>query len=192
MSDRETPDMPADKGREIDPEMRRGVSRRSLLTDELGRASLQAVKQLPGLAGILGHALRETTAHRDERLVTNLWQLVMGRVPKREETEASMEVVLNAKTADEKGDALVDILWALCQTKDFEEIDRSHSTLIRGLYRIALDRDPTDDERSAALEVMADAQDISARAAALEGLFTGLIRSWESVLRKEPARGGRR
>ena len=192
MSDPETPGEPPVDGRPIDPEMRRGVSRRSLLTDELGRASLQAVKQLPGIAGILGHALRETAAQRDERLVTNLWQLLMGRVPKKEETEASMEVVLNAKTADEKGDALVDILWALCQTKDFEEIERPNSTLIRGLYKIALDRDPTEHERSAALEVMADAEDITARGAALEGLFTGLIRSWESVLRKEPARGGRR
>jgi hypothetical protein len=97
-------------------------------------------------------------------------------------------LVRNAKAADEKGDALVDIVWALCQTKEFEDLNRGNSVLVRGLYRIALDREPTEEEKRVALGVLSEATESAARTAALEGLFTGLIRSWESVLRREPGR----
>lgn len=173
---------------EVSPELRRGVSRRGFITDELSRAGLKAVKQLPGLGGVFGFIAKETPGQRDERLVNNLWQLLMGRIPKPQESEASLELVRNAKTADEKGDALVDIVWALCQTKEFEDLGRSNSVLLRGFYKIALDRDPTEQERKTALEILAEATEPAARVAALEGLFTGLIRSWESVLRREPPR----
>lgn len=176
---------------EMDPEMRKGVSRRGFLTSELGRAGMKAAKQLPGLGGlgsVLGFALKETPSQRDERLVSHLWQLLMGRTPKPEEGDASLQLVRNAKTLDEKGDALVDIVWALCQTKEFEDLARPNSTLVRGFYRIALDREPTDEEKRVALEVLAEATEPAARTAALEGLFTGLIRSWESVIRRTPGR----
>ena len=179
------------KSAETDPELRRGVSRRGFITNELSRATMKAAKQLPGLPGlgsVLGIAMRETPAQRDERLVGNLWQLLMGRAPKPQESAASLELIRNAKTADEKGDALVDIVWALTQTKEFEDLARSNGLLLRGFYRLALDRDPTEMERNAALEILAEATEPGARVAALEGLFTGLIRSWESVLRKEPSR----
>lgn len=176
---------------EVDPDMRRGVSRRGFITSELGRASMKAAKQLPGLGGlgsVLGFAMKESPSQRDERLVSHLWQLLMGRTAKPEESQASLQLVRNAKTTDEKGDALVDIVWALCQTKEFEELNRSNPVLVRGLYRIALDREPTEEEKRVALEVLAEATEPAARTAALEGLFTGLIRSWESVLRREPGR----
>jgi len=173
---------------EISPEMRRGLSRRGFITDELSRASMKAVKQLPGLGGMLGLMTKETPGQRDERLVSNLWQLLMGRTPKPKETDASLELVRNAKNPDEKGDALVDIVWALCQTKEFEVLGRPNGVLLRGFYKIALDRDPTDHERHTALEILAEATEPATRVAALEGLFTGLIRSWESVLRREPPR----
>jgi hypothetical protein len=112
----------------------------------------------------------------------------MGRAPKPQESAASLELVRNAKTSDEKGDALVDIVWALCQTKEFDDLGRPNSVLLRGFYKIALDRDPTDHERKTALEILAEASEPASRVAALEGLFTGLIRSWESVLRKDPPR----
>jgi hypothetical protein len=166
------------------PEMRRGVSRRSLITDELGRAGVEAVKRLPSLAPIFGFAFRESPAHRDERLVKHLWQLMTGREPKDEERAAGLEVVRNAQTPDEKGDALVDILWALGQTKDFVDLNRPNGALVRGLYRIALDRDPSEEERQAALDVLTEAVEPPAKVAALEGLFTGLVRSMESVLRR--------
>lgn len=174
--------------RDISPEMRRGLSRRGFITDELSRASMKAVKQMPGLGGMLGFMAKETPGQRDERMVSNLWQLLMGRTPKPKETEASLELVRNAKNADEKGDALVDIVWALCQTKEFEDLGRPNSVLLRGFYKIALDRDPTDHERKTALEILAEAAEPASRIAALEGLFTGLIRSWESVLRRDPPR----
>jgi hypothetical protein len=181
MSDDDTAKIaPAD----LDPKMRKAVSRRGLLTRELKTAGTEAVKNLPGLAGVFGFALRETVGQRDERLVSYLWQLLMGRVPKPEENAASLELLRNAQTPDEKGDALVDIAWALCQTKDFEDLQRPSPALVRGFYRIALDRDPTDDEKKGALEILADAQERGERVAALEGLFTGLIRSAESVLRR--------
>ena len=190
MSERDDRNTATGARQDLTPEMRRAVSRRSLLTKEFGKAGVEAARQLPGLAGIFGFALRETPEQRDERLVRNLWQLLMGREPKPEESAASMEVVRNAKTPDEKGDALVDIAWALCQTKDFDELNRPNSVLVRGFYRIALDRDPTEAERAAALEILAEAQEPAARIAALEGLFTGLVRSMESILRNE--RVGRR
>jgi hypothetical protein len=196
--------------------MRREVSRRSFLTDELKRASADAVRQLPGLGGALGFVFRESEAQRDERLAGNLWLLLMGRKPKPEEGAAGLELLRNAKSADEKADALVDILWALTQTRDFEELERPHAMIIRGLYRIGLDREPTGEERRAALELLDEAlagarraaqesqeseegppvkvEDAlaAAKTAALEGLFTGLLRSAESVLRKSAAPAGRR
>lgn len=192
---------------EMTPEMRRGVSRRNFLSQEMGKAGAKAMKQLPGFGGLLGLAFRETEDQRDERLVENLWLLLMGRKPKAEENSAGLELVRNAKTPDEKGDALVDILWALCQTKEFDDLNRSNRVLVRGLYKIALDREPRDNEMAAALEVLSQAEEnavriyeeaqkegtaeisqadaaIAARVAALEGLFTGLVRGTESVLRR--------
>lgn len=170
--------------RAVSPELRRAVSRRSLITDELGRAGASMARQLPQFASVFGMALREPPARRRQRMLLNLWQLLMGREPKPEEREAGMEVLRAAKTVDESADGLVDVAWALCQTKDFEALNRPNPLLVRGLYRIALDRDPTEEERTAALEVLAEAQEHPARVAALEGLFTGLLRSAESVLRK--------
>jgi hypothetical protein len=172
----------------VSEEMRRGVSRRGLLTGELRDAGLKAAKHLPGMGGFLGVVLKESGAQRDRRLVENLWQLLMGRKPKPEENAAGLDVVRGAKTAWEKGDALVDILWALCQTKEFEELGRTDRVLVRGLYLIALDREPTEEERAAALEVMAEATEPAAKVGALEGLFTGLLRSRDSVLSKEPGK----
>ena len=178
MSSEKTP--PAD----VDPELRRGVSRRGFLTDELSRAGLKAVKNLPGIAGAFGFAFKETEAQRDERLTRYLWQLIVGRDPKPEERKASLEVIRNASTPDEKGDALVDVLWALCQTVEFENLNRPDSLLVRGLYKIAMDREPNAEEKQAALDVLAEAPEAGAKGAVLEGLFTGLVRSGESVLRK--------
>lgn len=169
---------------DLSPEMRRGVSRRAIITDELGKATLEAVKQIPTFAPLLKVAARETEAGRDERLVKNLWQLLMGREPKEEENRAGLDVVRNARTPEEKGDGLVDLAWALMQTGEFENLNRPDRVLIFGFYRIALDRDPTDAERAAALAVLSEATEPGARTAALEGLFTGLLRSGESVLRK--------
>jgi hypothetical protein len=173
---------------EVNREMRRAVSRRSLIRDELGRASLEAVKQLPSFAGVLGFAFKETPAQRDERLMKNLWQLLTGREPKPEEAAAGLELLRNAATPDAKSDALVDILWALCQTQEFDDLNRPDSILVRGLYRIALDREPRDDEKEAALRVLAETPEAGAKGAALEGLLTGLLRSAESVFYKTSRR----
>jgi hypothetical protein len=186
------PSQPADRspGNDIDPKLRRGVSRRSLIREELSKASMEAVKQLPSISPLLGFVMREGKPQRNKRLVTNLWQLMMGRGPKPEEIAASLELLQNARTADDQGDALVDILWALGQTAEFEELKRPDSALIRGVYLIALDRQPTEEERLAALTVMREAEDPASKAAALEGLFTGLLRSSDCILRKTPAGGG--
>ena len=172
-----------------DPAMRRGVSRRGFLTREVGKAGMDAVRQLPTFGGLLGMMMRESPSQRDERLAGQLWKLLMGRPPKDHESSAGLELLRNAKTPDEKGDALVDIAWALCQTREFEELKRPDEVLLRGFYRIALDREPTEQEKRAALEILAEATEPAAHTAALEGLFSGLIRSWESVLRKSPAKG---
>lgn len=169
-----------------DPALRRGVNRRSLLTDELSRATAGAVRQLPRFAGVFGALLRESPNLRDERLVLNLWQLIMGREPQPEEKSASLEVVRKARTPFEKADALVDVAWALFQTQEFEDLGRSNPVMVRGLYLIALGRKPTEQEVEAALTVLKTAEDPVSRVAALEGLFTGLLRSNESVLRREP------
>ena len=176
------------KPENLSPEMRRAVSRRSLITDELGKHGVQALKHLPSLGPLLGFALRETVGQRDERLVTNLWELFMGRKPKPEESKAGLDLVREAKTPDAKADALVDIMWALTQTQEFEDLKRSDRMLVRGIYRIALDREPNENERDAALNVLGEATEQVARTAALEGLFTGLLRSANSVLRKDPGR----
>lgn len=196
--------------------MKRAVSRRGFLTGELKTASTQAIKQLPAFGGILGHLVRESPDQRDERLVVNLWQLLMGRKPEPHESRTHLDLVKNAATPDEKGDALVDILWALCQTVDFEKLNRGDVTLLRGIYLLAVDREPSDAERDAALDVLRESMTTgrqacleasdedeasrispdeaarAARVAALEGLFTGLLRSAESVLRKSVQPPGRR
>jgi hypothetical protein len=172
-----------------DPVLRRGVNRRALLTDELSRATAGAVRHLPRFAGVFGALLRENPSQRDERMVLNLWELLMGREPNEEERTASMEVVRKAQTAHEKADALVDVAWALFQTQEFEDLDRSNPILIRGLYLVALGRTPTEQEVEAALTVLRTAEDPVSRVAALEGLFTGLLRSAESVLRRSPSPG---
>ena len=196
--------------------MRKAVSRRGFLTSELKTASVEAVKQLPAFGGVLGALLKETPDQRDERLVENLWLLLMGRKPKPEESGAGLDLIKNAATPDDKADALVDILWALCQTRDFVDLNRPEITLVRGLYRLAQDREPTEPERFAALEVIGEAVETArrtcleatpedqasqvspdeaanvARTAALEGLFTGLLRAPESVLRKSYLPPGRR
>ncbi|MFN3651813.1 MAG: hypothetical protein ACK47B_19735 [Armatimonadota bacterium] len=168
----------------LTPEMRKALSRRGLLTGELRQASTEAIRKLPKVSPFLGAFMRESAAARDERLMENVWLLLMGRKPKPEENKAGLEVIRNAKTPDEKADALVDVLWALCQTREFEELRRPNRALIRGLYLIALDRDPTDTERDSALSILKEAVEPAARVAALEGLFTGLLRSGESVLYK--------
>lgn len=192
MSEDEKADSGSTVPKNTSPEMRRGVSRRSLITDELGKAGKDLVRNLPsiapfapGLAPFLKLAFRETPTQRAERMLDNLWMLLMGREPKKEESAAGLEVIRAAKTPDERGDALVDILWALCQTREFEELARPDRVLVRGLYKIALDRDPTESERYAALEVLSEATEPASRVAALEGLFTGLVRSMESILRKD-------
>jgi hypothetical protein len=83
----------------------------------------------------------------------------------------------------------VDVAWALFQTQEFEDLDRSNPILIRGLYLVALGRTPTEQEVEAALTVLRTAEDPVSRVAALEGLFTGLLRSAESVLRRSPSPG---
>jgi hypothetical protein len=172
------------KKEEREARMRRELSRRRLLTDEFGKASVEAIKRLPTLAPFLKVAMRENPAQREERLVRNLWQLLMGRLPKPDELNASMEAMRSAKLPDEKGDALVDVAWALCQTKEFEELNRPDSLLVRGFYKIALDREPTDTERETAAGILAEAEQAAEKGAALEGLLTALVRSWEFVLRR--------
>jgi hypothetical protein len=178
------PEVPRDKEK---VGMKRAVSRRSLLTEELSRASLQMARQLPTLAPLLGAVLKETGAQRDRRLVRELWQLLMGRAPKPEEGAASVELVQKARTPEEKGDALADILWALCQTPEFSALGRSDGALVRGFYRLALRRDPTEAEEGAARGVLDSATEHDERVAGFEGMFTALIRSAESVLRRQPA-----
>jgi hypothetical protein len=169
----------------VDPEMRREVSRRLLITDELGRAGLRAVKQLPGIGGLLGMAFRQSESERDETLLRALWKLVVGREGKPEEFAAGAELLRNAKTPDEKGDALVDVLWALCQTTEFEELNRSDLVMVRGLYLIAREREPTEAEQNAALAVLSEIPDTASRGAAFEGLLSGLLRSSESIFYKK-------
>jgi hypothetical protein len=164
--------------------MRRPVSRRSLLTDELSRAGLEVARQLPTLGPLLGFALKESAAQRDRRLVREIWQLALGRDPKPDESAAGMELVRKAQTPEEKVDALVDVFWALCQTVEFEQANRPAEGLVRGLYRLALRRDPSEAEETAAREILREAGEPAAQSAALEGLFTGLLRSSESVLRQ--------
>lgn len=207
---------PKDPEKVPSPELRKAVSRRGFLTSELKTASVEAVKQLPAFGGILGGLLKESPAQRDERLVDHLWVLLMGRKPRPEECKASLDLVKNAGTPDEKADALVDILWALMQTRDFEELARPDLTLVRGLYLIAQDREPTEGERDAALDVIREAVEtarrtcaeaeesdeasrinpedaaLAARTGAMEGLFTGLLRAPESVLRKSYVQPGPR
>jgi hypothetical protein len=169
-----------------DSAMRRPVSRRSLLTDELSRASLQMARQLPSLGPLLGFALKESAAQRDRRLVRQLWPLVLGREAKPDESAAGLEMIRKAPTPEEKGDALVDVLWALCQTVEFEQANRPPENLVGGLYRLALRRDPSEAEATAARDILREAAEPAATIAALEGLFTGLLRSSESVLRQNP------
>ncbi len=169
--------------KEVSPELRREVNRRTLITDELQRAGRDAMRHLPGMAGAFGFVFRESPAQRDERVVRNLWQLLMGRVPKPEEGTASLDLMRGARQPDEKGDALVDIAWALCQTKDFEELNRPDALLVRGLYRLVFEREPNEDEKRIALELMAEATEITAKGAVVEGLLTGLVRSSECVFR---------
>jgi len=172
--------------REVSPEMRREVSRRGLLTRELRQAGTQVVKQLPAFGGVLGGLLRETVVQKDHRLVQNLWLLLTGREPNTKERDAALELVRNAKNPDEKGDALVDIAWALCQTQEFADLNRPSAVLIRGVYKIALDRDATEEETRGAVAIMDEATEPGARGAAVEGLLTGLLRSAESVMRRPP------
>lgn len=202
--------------KEPSPEMKRAVSRRGFLTGELKTAGTKAISQLPSFGGLLRALVRETAEQRDERLVVNLWQLLMGRKPEPHESRTHLDLVKGSATPDEKGDALVDILWALCQTVEFENLGRSDVTLLRGLYLLAVEREPTEEERNAALAVIRDSMDMArrtcleageedeaarvppdeaaraARVAALEGLFTGLLRGGESVLRKSARPAGRR
>lgn len=198
----------------VSPEMRRAVSRRGFLTGELRKGAGDAVRQLPALGGVLGNLMRETEAQRDERLVEHLWILLMGRKPRPEENAAGLDLVRKAGTPDEKADALVDILWALCQTRDHTDLNRPDATLVRGLYHIACGREPDDAERDAALATIASAREharelveagedpaakevtvddavAAARVASLESLFTGLLRSAESVLRRQRSPGRR-
>jgi hypothetical protein len=165
------------------PEMRRGVSRRTLITDELGRAGVKAARQLPALASVFGFAVRQREAARDELLVRALWKLCLDREPRGEEQKASLEMMRNASSPDEKSDALVDVLWALCQTAEFEEVRRPARVLVRGLFRVAVNREPTAQEEEGALRVLAEADAAGSRGAALEGLLTGLLRQPESVFR---------
>lgn len=206
--------MSEEQEKNLSPEMRRALSRRGFLTGELKTSATKAVKQLPAFGGLLGQILRETQDQRDERLVLNLWQLLMGRKPEPHESQAGLELVKKAATPDEKADALVDILWALSQTQESEKLARPDITLVRGLYLLAQDREPNEGERAAALDVIRDSVDTAirtcaeadeldeasrvsaddaaraARTAALEGLFTGLLRAPDSVLRQsqQPAR----
>jgi hypothetical protein len=168
---------------------RRSVSRRGLLTDELGKAGLQVARQLPAFAPVLGFLIKEGTARRDERLVRELWQLALQRPPKPQESAAGLELVRGARTVEEKGDALADILWALCHTAEFEGLRHTDQELLHGAYHVAVGREPTPDEEAAALAILAEAAEPAARSAALEGLFTGLIRSADSALRRTGPRG---
>ncbi len=162
------------------------MSRRNLISDELGKASMDAIKRLPSFAPMIGFAFKQSAAQKEEEKVKNLWLLLMGREPKDQEAVAALEGLRKARSPEEKGDSLVDLLWALCQTVEFETVARGNSALIRGLYLIALDRQPTEEERAAALEVLSETEDLVARGAALEGLLTGLFRSGDSIFRKEP------
>lgn len=181
-------DAPQPPKREISPEMRRGVSRRALITDELRTGAMDAVKKLPSFGGFLGMALKETPGQRDERMLENLWQLLMNRKPRPDELSEAKKLMREADTSDDKADALVDVAWALTQTQEFEDLKRPNGLLIRGFYKLALDRLPTDQELDTALDIMREAEDPGSRTAALEGLLTALLRSWECVLRKTPGR----
>jgi len=211
----ETPTPAAPETAPDNPALRRAVSRRGFLTGELKKGATDAVKHLPAFGGLLGNLVRENEAQRDERLVECLWLLLMGRKPRPEESGAGLDLVRNARTPEEKADALVDILWALCQTREHADLGRSDTIMIRGLYRLAHDREPTEEERGAALATLGEAREhvrqlveagedpavqevtvedamAAARVASLESLFTGLLRSGESVLRRAAPTPGRR
>jgi hypothetical protein len=184
-SDRQPP--PESPGEGEEARGKRGVSRRAFLTEELGRSGMNVARQLPGLGSLLGIALRETPGQRDERMVRSLWQLMVGRAPKPEESRASMDLVRAGRAPDEKGDALVDVVWALCRTQEFEAQPPADELLVRGFYRLALGRAPDEAEQGRALELLAEAKDPEQRAVALETMFNALIHSWDSVLRKTPS-----
>ena len=165
--------------------MRRQVSRRSLLRNEMGSMGAKAASQIPKLSGMFGMLLKENPLQREEQMFTNLWLLLMDRRPKPKERSAGMELLKAARYPDDKADALVDIAWALCQTQEHADLKRSPSILVRGLYKIALGRLPTEEEFHKAVEIVEQAAEPIARSAALEGLMTGLLRSGESQLRRE-------
>jgi hypothetical protein len=136
------------------------------------------------VAPLFGLAIREPPALRDGRLLRNLWQLFLGREPKPEERDAGLQLLRAARSPDDKADALVDVMWALGQTVEFEELKRSDRLLVRGLYMLALGREPGEEELAAALSILAETTEPGTRVAALEGLFTGLLRRNDSVVRK--------
>lgn len=185
MSDGDRKDQEKQPPKDIDEKMRRSVSRRGFLTGEMGRSAAQAAKFLPGFGPLLGIAMKGAATRRDELRVNELWTLLVGREPKPHENEASLQMVRKAISPEEKGDALVDIVWALCQTQEFEELKRPNDQIVHGFYRIAMGREPTEEEKLAALRVIGEAEAEEQKASALEGLFTGLVRSWDSVLRKQ-------
>lgn len=198
------------KGTARSAEMRRQVSRRGLLRGELGKAGAEALRQVPTLAPFMKLAMKESPREMDERLVKNLWLLLSGRESKPEELSAALEMFQGGKTPDERADALVDVMWALTRTTDFEKLERPDPVIVRGLYRIALDRLPSEEEMASALRQLADAQETGerlrlerleageeiapeqasqvVRTATFEAIFTGLLRSWESVYRKAQRR----
>ncbi len=169
-----------------DPAVRRSMSRRGLIREEFGRASLDVVKKLPAFGPVLGMAFKQSAAAREEELVQNLWLLLTNRKPSAEEARAGLQVLREARTPEDRGDALVDLLWALCQTEEFESLQRPPRAVVRGLYLIALGRQPSDEELATAEGIIREADESRARGGALEGLLTGLFRSAESVFRKEP------
>lgn len=186
MSQEKTPSLGTEPKKEVSPELRREVSRRSLIREEFRNASFQAIKQFPGFAGSLGFLMKESSDSRDERLLRNAWQLVVNRSPKPDEAafSAGKDLLKQAQNPDEKGDAFVDVIWALTQSVDFEQVQRAPTIWVRGVYRLALDREPDEAELKRACELFREATDLTSRGAVIEGLLSGLVRSSESVFRQ--------
>lgn len=179
--------MPGPQGKEGDPPnegRRRSVSRRDLFRGRLPQREGGGPAKAPAWGKAFRTLLQESPEARRTRLVAELWRVFTRSKPSPEQQSESAALLAKAGGPDEEADALVDIAWALSQTQEFAAAPPPDAELVERLYRFALERPATPQERDRAVPLFKEAGSAGEKTAVIEGLLSALLRMPESITRR--------
>ena len=147
----------------------------------LGMGAAAALSGSP-LKSALAKFLQSLPNPADISLLNRLFEGMLGRLPKDNERSAMLDALSKAKDPWAKRLAAADVCWALCCTTDFANRGLDREAVVRSLYQLALEREPTEDELATHLEPLTQIEEEEALPDAYSLIFEQLVARDECVL----------